>query len=210
MWQQLFAQHRLAYPNCVPIFTDGSKSASSVGSAMVCGDLTFSRCLPVQFSIFSAELGAISRALGHVIICRLPRAIIYTHSLSSLQCLASFAISRHPYFHLAQKLLVRISDLGLTVHFCWVPSHCGILGNEAADAAAADACHDVVGDFPIPAADHCSAIRRALLVSWQVLWSQEALNKLHCLPCSSFPSLLSLCHVMSGLFLLVFLSVILV
>ena len=94
---------------------------------MVCGDLTFSRCIPIQFSIFSAELVTISRALGHVVICRLLRAIIYTDSLSSLQCLASFSISCHPYFHLTQKLLVRISDLGLTVYFCWVPSHCGIL-----------------------------------------------------------------------------------
>ena len=76
--------------------------------------------------------------------------------------------------------------MGLTVQFCWVPSHCGIRGNEAADAAAAAACHDVVGDFPIPAADHCSAIHRALLVSWQVLWSQEALNKLHSV-CPALP-----------------------
>ena len=38
-----------------PIFVDGSKSDYSVGSAMFGGNLTFSLCLPVQFSIFFAE-----------------------------------------------------------------------------------------------------------------------------------------------------------
>ena len=41
LWQQHFAQHRATYPDRVPIFTYESKSAYSVGSAMVCGDLPF-------------------------------------------------------------------------------------------------------------------------------------------------------------------------
>ena len=119
---------------------------------MVCCDLTFSRSLPVQFSIFSAELGAISHALDHVIIRCLP--------CSAWLLLQS--VVTHISTWLRSSLSGYLTWVSLSTFV--VPSHCGIIGNKAADAATAAACHDVVGDFPIPAADHCSAICRALLV----------------------------------------------
>ena len=46
---------------------------------------------------------------------------------------------REPFYYHIMNLLMSLSDKGTRVRFCWVPSHCGIDGNERVDQLAKEA-----------------------------------------------------------------------
>ena len=61
--------------------------------------------------------------------------VIYSDSLSCLQAIQG-EDTEHPLMCRIMNLLWKLSDKGTHVKFCWIPSHCGIEGNEAADKLA--------------------------------------------------------------------------
>ena len=61
--------------------------------------------------------------------------VIYSDSLSCLQAIQG-EDTEHPLMCRIMNLLWKLSDKGTHVKFCWIPSHCGIEGNEVADKLA--------------------------------------------------------------------------
>ena len=61
--------------------------------------------------------------------------VIYSDSLSCLQAIQG-EDTEHPLLCRIMNLLWKLNDKGTHEKFCWIPSHCGIEGNEAADKLA--------------------------------------------------------------------------
>ena len=178
VYQQRFLELRAKHPNFNVFYTDGSKTVESVGCAFVLDSQSSSYSLHPACSMYTAELYAILKALDFADVNGLKKVLVGSDSTSELQTLDS-PYSRHP---VAQRIFKRLVPLSARadVHFCWVPSHVGIQGNEAADAAAksADADGDVLVHL-LPASDLQNVFRCRLLDTWQTEWDVETGNKLH-------------------------------
>jgi ribonuclease HI/exonuclease III len=177
-FQQRFLEMQTKYPNFVSIFTDGSKSAESVGCAFVVNGESHEFCLNSKASIFTAELYAILQALDFSIVQNFQRILVCTDSLSVLQSLEHM-YSKHP---LVQDVFCKmhvICSHGGAVVFAWIPSHVGIRGNELADQAArAASLHAEVDIQHVPFQDMVIYYLGMVRNEWQRRWDDVAVNKL--------------------------------
>ena len=124
------------------IFTDGSVlDNNQTGSAFVIPALKVEKSyfLGKNYSIFTAELHAILMALHYLVDLpqSLFQAVICVDSKSVLMALQSNNVNCRPEMifeikHLANSLILK----GTNLSFCWIPSHCGIFGNEWVDRVA--------------------------------------------------------------------------
>ncbi|GFR04799.1 nucleolar protein 56 [Trichonephila clavata] len=176
-YRTLYLEHRELFSDYEPIFTDGSKSESHVGSALVSLSTVITDALPISASIYTAELHALRIAMEHISLSRGKKFIIYTDSLSALQSIVSLHSSSHPIlvditYALANHL--KKED----IRFCWIPGHAGITGNELADTAARSATGSSER-FPIPHSDLKACLWQKLQSVWQSNWDQQTENKLH-------------------------------
>jgi ribonuclease HI len=177
VFQQVFNHHREIYSNYIPIYTDGSKCDSFVGCAYVIGNTECSYRLHPAFSIFSAEMIAIFKALEIISSHGKYNFIIYTDSLSTLLSLSSPNSHSHSLIFKILNLLDHLSSLGLSVLFCWVPSHVGIFGNERVDKAAKSASDYL--HFELPYNDVKRYVQSLIHDEWQKSWDKRVHNKLH-------------------------------
>jgi hypothetical protein len=91
-----------------------------------------------------------------------------------LQCLSSHS----PGHHTVAEILLQESNLrtsGQSVVFCWVNGHCGLCGNEAANAVA---MHGPLVSDRAPGNHVCACLRRAVSSSWQAESDNALGNKL--------------------------------
>ena len=167
-----------SYQDRVAVYTDGSKTESGVGCAFVIGTATRSFTLPSLASVFTSELVAIYKALCFLETCEETQYTIFTDSLSSIQAISNFnsdndlirKILRHTTF---------LSPAGKHITLCWIPSHVGLTGNEAADSAAKRATTKQCTRWvPIPATDTYPHISIHLHKEWQRHWSANTQSKL--------------------------------
>ncbi|XP_076329360.1 uncharacterized protein LOC143235273 [Tachypleus tridentatus] len=176
-YRLLFNEY-LSNNHSVPIYTDGSKSGNSVGSAMVCyGSVVVCR-IPSTASVFTAELYAISLALDHIAAEQYPNCTIYTDLLSSILALESLHVSSHPILADIRNRLAHFSLAATSIQFFWIPGHVGIRGNELADMAAKYVCFSTITPMPIPYMDYGVVFKARLRASWQSTWSEQRDNKL--------------------------------
>ncbi len=66
-----------------------------------------------------------------------------------------------------------------TIHFCWIPSHVGIKGNDVADQGAKDATNDYPSFLTVPYTDRRRHRNSFVRSKWQTLWDLAVNNKLH-------------------------------
>jgi ribonuclease HI len=177
IYQQLFYNHRQNFSSYIPVFTDGSKFGNFVGFCYIIADKVYSYKLHPAFSIFSAEIMAIYKAVEELKQYQRNKFIIYVDSMSVLESLSSPNHRGHPIIPKILNSLDILFKLGYHILFCWVPSHVGIIGNELADKNAKSAknilCHD------LPYCDAKIHIKALLNNKWQQQWDQQNLNKLH-------------------------------
>ncbi|GFR13961.1 putative RNA-directed DNA polymerase from transposon X-element [Trichonephila clavata] len=176
-YRTLYLEHREIFSDYEPIFMDGSKSESHVGSALVSLSTVITDALPISASIYTAELHALRIAIEHILLSRGKKFIIYADSLSALQSIVSLHSSSHPIlvditYALANHLKKK------DIRFCWIPGDAGITGNELADTAARSAT-GTSERFPIPHSDLKACFRQKLQSVWQSNWDKQTENKLY-------------------------------
>jgi ribonuclease HI len=165
------------YRDFCHIYTDGSKEGSQVAAAMVHNRTSNQLRLPDNASIFSAEAKAILLALSFIDAYNSTQFVIFSDSLSCLQAIHSAKWSSP----LIRDILERchfLSLYGKEVHFCWVPSHVGIPGNERADAAAKAALQLEISECTIPHSDYKQMVNSYFTNIWQMRWNDIVFNKL--------------------------------
>ena len=62
---------------------------------------------------------------------------------------------------------------------CWLPSHVGIKGNEAADVKAKSSLDLDISNLKVPFVDFKPFIDKYILSKWQMSWKGAMYNKLH-------------------------------
>ena len=136
------------------VYTDGSRINESVGAAAVInrhfqnGETTchqLSKRLPNNSTIFAAEAMAITLALDYYRYMDPVKqdVVVYSDSMSCLQAMEG-KDTENPLICHIMNLLWALSDKGTRVRFCWVPSHCGIQGNEIVEQLAKETLdHDI-------------------------------------------------------------------
>jgi hypothetical protein len=134
--------------------------------------------LPNDASIFSGEACAILLALDMAEQAGSDKLLVMSDSLSCLQSIEN----RHLYNPLILEILVRVHGLlssGHNITFMWLPSHVGLAGNVAADAAAKAALTLSPALSAIPYSDFKPVINSYAAAKWQKSWDEEVSNKLH-------------------------------
>lgn len=141
------------YSDRMHIYTDGSVTTSGSAGAVVIPRLSMS----IQFKLAhpttstATELTAIRRALQAIGETSCRRWAIFCDSKPALQSLQS-ALCRGPHEQLLTEVRLlydSAAHAGHDIAFQWLPSHCGILGNERADTAARLA-HQETEEVSIP------------------------------------------------------------
>ena len=154
------------------IYTDGNKLESGEVGAAVVIYLTNNRVITKKYrlnsscSVFQAELLALTNALNWADANLTTDATIYSDSRSSLDDIESPS-SSHPLVVAIHHSLHSVSNKH-KIKLVWVKAHVGVIGNEAADAAAKDAsskhCKYSYNSFPISLAKNI--IRRQTWNEW--------------------------------------------
>ena len=157
------------------IYTDGSKTNSSVGCSAVGVDREIGLKLPPNISNYSAELLAISKAIDLGNNSESPTIVIITDSKSSI-----FAIRKiYPENCIVQEIHTKLHASGKTFHLCWVPSHCGIPGNERADRLAKETSENltVITHVKLPRSDLKATVKSKTKEAWRREWANIQDNK---------------------------------
>ena len=104
-----------------------------------------SKRLPDNSTIFAAEATAITLALNYYRhmdpVCH--DVVVYSQSMSCSPAVEG-EDTENPFICQIMTLLWLLGDKGTHVRFCWIPSHCGIEGNERVDQLAKETIdHDI-------------------------------------------------------------------
>ena len=174
---QKFNEIKDQYSYCIPIYTDGSKDNDRVGCGLIINNLSIKQRLPSNASIFTAEVTAIDLALDTIAESDDDHFIIFADSLSVLLSLHNKKMDNPLILQLLQKLH-HLSCAHKTIHLCWIPSHIGIRGNEAADMAAKESLNQDITASQVPYTDLKSHINHFISSKWQERWSSCRDNKL--------------------------------
>ena len=152
-------------------YTDGSKTdaGSYVGLAVYSPtlNLNLQTRISSHASISTAEALAIQLCLEFIEQHNIPSSSIFTDSLSTLQAISNcsdFISSSSSSIFKIKQSLERLTSSNHSVRLFWIPSHCGIPGNEKADflAKKASSCGSLL-NFPLPFSDFyplCLSITR--------------------------------------------------
>ena len=131
-WQQLFADLiQKSYANHNLLYCDGSMRPEGTGCGVWSADFQLIARLPPGTSIFTAELYAIYSTLTFIQTLTDPH-VVFTDSLSSIHAFQNLTTNAHYLVYYIRQLLTRQPNVTIE----WVPSHCGITGNERADSLA--------------------------------------------------------------------------
>ena len=163
------------------VYSDGSKINERVGAAAVInrhfqnGETTccqLSKRLPNNSTIFAAEATAITLALDYYQYMDPVQhdVVVYSDSLSCLQAIESEDTENLLICNI-MNLLWALSDKGTHVRFCWVPSHCGIEGDEIVDQLAKETLdHDIDPLTTVHYADWKPVVNSYIQQEVQIKW----------------------------------------
>ena len=155
-------------------FTDGSVGNEGTGVGVF--HRSFSSCvrLPDCVSIFTAEAYALYMAVRRGTECG-KDFTVFTDSYSCLAAIASMNVD-HSYI---ARIINTLHHSPLRVSLCWVPSHCGIFGNEQADRIAKRALSlRNITDIKLPRIDFLSFVRKRISLYWQRMYDLYPFYKL--------------------------------
>ena len=176
IFNRKFTEIREKHKGYKPIYTDGSKTDEAVAAAAVRVDKSITEAYNKNISIFTAEVRALELALKEINRCEENKHIIISDSKSALQAIQDIWTT-NPVVRRVLELHTKIRKTK-DVIFCWVPSHVGIRGNEAADQAAKAALASPVSNSMVPAADWLSKPAQYVKDKRKQQWDDIETNKL--------------------------------
>ena len=168
---QKFNETKNKHSYCTRIYTYGSNDNDRVGCGTIIDNSSFKQRLPSNASIFTAEVTAIDLVLEAITESDDDHFIIFSDSLSVLLSLHNMKLDNPLKLH-------HLSYAIKTIHLCWIPSHIGIRGNEAADMAAKESLNLDITDSQVPYTDLKCHINHCISNKWQERWSSCLDNKL--------------------------------
>ena len=169
--------HDRTHSDSIKLYTDGSKTPDGVGCAVVHGSCSYSGRLSDNASVFTAELTALEKSLQVISTLHGRKFTIYSDSYSALLAIKVFN-SPHPIVQQIMKSLIRLKSRLKEIHFCWVPAHVGIPGNEFADREAkAVITRENISFNHIPVNDLKTVIRKYVRNQWQERWARLTNNR---------------------------------
>jgi ribonuclease HI len=173
-----FYQLLNVYNGFIQIYTDGSKDGNRVAAAMVHRhSVVVTARLPDGSSIFSAEAHAVVLALEFIEAHGSSRFVIFSDSMSCLQAINNAKWSNPIIRCILEKCHV-LCLAGKEIHFCWIPSHVDIPGNDRADSEARAALKSPMSDCEVPHTDYKQMVSLHLRKVWQTHWNNITFNKL--------------------------------
>ena len=128
--------------------------------------------LPNNSTIFAAEATAITLALDYYRYMDPVKhdVVVYSDSMSCLQAIEG-EDTENPLICHIMNLFWALSDKGTRVHFCWVPSHCGIDGNKIVDQLAKETLdHDIDPLATVHYADLKPVVNSYIQQEVQIKW----------------------------------------
>ena len=156
----------------IQIYTDGSKRDNQTGCGVYIPTKHYKKPikLPDETSIFIAEAYAIITALNLIIANHIQNTIILSDSLSVITTLNTN--NKNPYIKEIQQLNKEITQNNNSVQFTWIPSHCGLQGNEIVDTIAKQSLNDAITtQIPYTIESHNKEIRKYTKHIWQNQWN---------------------------------------
>ena len=168
--KNMFSQHIRTHISSRHFYTDGSKTKDGTAFAAVepASNTCKARKMAEPVSVFTAELTAIHYCIVATKSTTDEAIVIFSDSKSSIQAISS-PQNKHP-------LITAIrSDIYASKNqycLCWVPSHVGVSGNEAADKLARDHTKDnnTMANLLIQS-DVKNHIKQMAKVEWKQRWS---------------------------------------
>ncbi|XP_042149586.1 uncharacterized protein LOC121837825 [Ixodes scapularis] len=135
------------------IYTDGSTThqSSAAGVVIPMEQVVLKFRLGHRTSSTVSELVAIRESLKYIIRTE-PRAwSVFTDSKAALQSMQHYLRrgANEQLTFTVVSLCQQAQQAGHHIHFQWIPSHCGVPGNEAADQAAKSG-HDNISSISVP------------------------------------------------------------
>ena len=174
-----FREVQQQYNGFCQIYTDGSKVNEKASSAVYSSWGKISFRITDNSSIFTAEMEAINKALKYVEASWSRKFVIFCDSKSVLQSISSQE-SKNPLMNKLLQFIQTLQYEGKQIHFCWVPSHVGIRGNEMADKAAKEGLSKTAPvHYKIPYTDYMPNIKAYVKNLWQERWNNQVPNKLY-------------------------------
>ncbi|XP_045466643.1 uncharacterized protein LOC123675338 [Harmonia axyridis] len=155
------------------IFTDASKSARGTGCAFLTASSEKRFKLPKDCSIFTAELFAIKKALECIAELGTSHPIIITDSHSSLHAIQR-TYKDNTIVNDITDLICSIQDNNKSLTLMWIPSHCGIDGNEMVDAAAKEAIIDGHYTEVLTNYDLSNLCKNKVKDKWKSVWQSKS------------------------------------
>ncbi|XP_067132776.1 uncharacterized protein [Centruroides vittatus] len=164
--------------NDAKIYTDGSKSETGVGAALV----VFVEGVKVAHrqyrlnnncTVYQAELLAIREAVKYYIESMTDKTVlICTDSRSALDALCQYRDTNRITNDI--KTMIKQYNGKGTIGFKWVRAHVGVAGNERADQLAKEATNKTEIDFTeLPASYIKWEIRDSMRRRWQLSWNES-------------------------------------
>jgi ribonuclease HI len=181
-----------AFSSDLLVYTDGSCTTSGFGKCGAAAVFRFGERWCVTSSSvgvgtsLTAELSAIALALSGVsrtlLSCdvRVGAVMIFSDCRIAVQLCLSNAMPRS-HVDLIVGIRLHLRQLGsvASISLSWIPSHCGIQGNEIADKASKVAASRVVGFGPCAMQPLVTLfasrvlVRSAIQHSWQMAWARS-------------------------------------
>lgn len=164
------------YSSYKRIFTDGSIINLETGCAFTDGVVEKGYHLTKGTSIFTAELFAIKESIKFASSSENEKFLICTDSLSSLQVLQQI-YPKHPLAIEIKDIIIKNKDKIFVL--LWVPSHCKITGNDAADKLAKEATKkEHFKNFKLYFKDLKSTLSKSIFLKRNQEWTSQTNNKL--------------------------------
>ena len=162
-----YENHLLEHAQHNNIYTDGSKIENGTAYSYSMGNNIISKRISPNASNYTAELYAIFDAIASDYNSLTATTNIITDSKSGIQAIEKY-YNKDP---LVLKIHIAIHNSNRNINLCWVPSHCGVPGNEAVDHAARTAALEQnTINIPIPRSDIKALIKAESIRRWRSQW----------------------------------------